>query len=578
MFRGFVIGSLLALVLAAPAVAAPKQAVQRTLLMPGVTYTRQVQFTPHGPEVLHVITAPKPGGLYSLTPLLSNDAIVGREKVTSMEKRASATATVAGVNGDLFNFGDGHPSGGFMQNGILFHAPSSGRSTVGIDTDGNLHVERVGYSGYWSGTGQRRKINLNELEGANGTSLFTPTWGPTTPAVGSVEAILKPFPGAKPNTDLTGVVVQVSSTQGATPIPPDGAVLQARGTAAANLAAEAPTGTTVTVRLALNPAWDNVVNAIGGGPLIVSKGKPIFRANESFAADQLSPRNPRTAVGQRADGSLLLVAVDGRQFGYSVGMSNFELALAMMQLGAVTASALDAGGSTTVAFDGQLLNRPSDPGGERAVAEALVVAYTGVYAPPVAEPELSPNGDGVAETQALSYKVVRPSNVTATLVAPDKTTRPIDAGARAPGTYKFTWSGETADGTVEPEGNWHFTVSATDDQGVASTADRVFQLNNTLGALAVQPSTIKLKKKGTRLSGSFTLARTATVTTTVETAGGIVVRVLARGSLAAGPHVLLWNGRNGTGGLAYGGHYRIHVSASNTFGRVDLLAPFTARR
>jgi hypothetical protein len=139
--------SLLALVFAAPAASAPNQSIDRTLLMPGVTYTRQVEFTPHGPEVLHVLTAPKPGGLYSLTPLLSNDAIIGRETVTSMQKRASSTATVAGVNGDLFNWDDGHPSGGLMQNGILLHAPSSARSTVGIDTDGNLRVERVGYAG-----------------------------------------------------------------------------------------------------------------------------------------------------------------------------------------------------------------------------------------------------------------------------------------------------------------------------------------------------------------------------------------------------------------------------------------------
>src|SRR5207253_10151998 len=113
-------------------------------------------------------------------------------------------------------------------------------------------------------------------------------------------------------------------------------------------------------------------------------------------------------------GSSLLVAVDDRQPGYSVGMTNFELALAMMQLGCVTASALDSGDSTTVAFDGQLLNRPSDPDGERSVAEALLVAYSGVYAPPASEPVLSPNGDGVANRKstrlnsshvAISYAV-----------------------------------------------------------------------------------------------------------------------------------------------------------------------------
>jgi len=229
--------ALLALVVAAPAAAAGKESIDRMLLMPGVTYTRQVQFTPHGPEVLHIINAPKPGGLYSLTPLLSNDAIVGREKVTSMQKRASTFETVAGVNGDLFNWIDGHPSGGLMQNGVLLHPPLRERSTVGIDNEGNLHVERVGFSGYWVGTGQRRAVNFNELAGPNGVSLFTPSWGPATPGVQSVEAILKPFPIAKPNTDLSGVVMQVSSTSGSTPVPRDGAVLQARGAAAAKLSA-----------------------------------------------------------------------------------------------------------------------------------------------------------------------------------------------------------------------------------------------------------------------------------------------------------------------------------------------------
>lgn len=578
MTRKLFILSFAALIVAAPAFAAGRQSSDRTLLMPGVTYTRHVQFTPHGPEVLHVINAPRPGGLYSLMPLLSNESIVGREKVTSMQRRASTTATVAGVNGDLFNWNDGHPSGGLMQNGFLLHAPLRDRSTVGIDSEGNLHVERVGFSGYWIGTGQRRALSFNELPGPNGVALFTPTWGPVTPGVQAVEVVLKPFPGAKPNTDLTGVVMQVSSTAGSTPVPPDGAVLQARGSAAAKLAAEAPVGTTVTVRFALNPTWDGVVNALGGGPLIVANGKPIFRANEGFDQSQLSPRNPRTAVGQRADGRLLLVAVDGRQPGYSVGMSNFELALAMMQLGAVTASALDAGGSTTMAFDGQLLNRPSDPGGERPVAESLVIAYTGVYAPPVSEPALSPNGDGVAETETLSYKLVRPSTVTATLIAPDKTVREIDSGLRQPGIYKFAWSGKTVEDVVEPEGSWRFRVTATDDQAVPSSADRLFQLNNTLGALAVQPSALKLRKKGTLLMGSFTLARPAKVTATIETAAGIVVRVLARRPLDAGPQVLTWNGRNGVGGLAYGGSYRLRVVASNELGRVDLRAPFTARR
>ena len=65
-----------------------------SLLMPGVTYTKRVQFTPHGPVVLNASGA-KPGGLYSLAPVLSNETLVGREKLTDMQKRLSATATTS---------------------------------------------------------------------------------------------------------------------------------------------------------------------------------------------------------------------------------------------------------------------------------------------------------------------------------------------------------------------------------------------------------------------------------------------------------------------------------------------------
>ena len=196
-----------------------------------------------------------------------------------------------------------------------------------------------------------------------------------------------------------------------------------------------------------------------------------------------------------------MVAVDGRQPGYSAGVTNLELAQAMMQLGVVSASALDAGGSTTMAFDGKLLNSPSDRGGERSVAEALLVSYTGVYVPPLAEAVLSPNGDRVADVESLSYKVVRPSTVQANLVGPDGATVPIDAGLRAPGTYKFSWAGPG------PEGKWNFSVTATDDLTQTSAAERTFALNNTLAALSVRPKALKLRKKGTRLLASFKLAR-----------------------------------------------------------------------
>ena len=176
--------------------------------MPNVSYQRTVQFTAHGPVVLNVLTMPRPGGLYQLKPLLSNGAILGTERVTSMQKDISATATVAGVNGDLFNFNDGHPSGMFMQDKVLMSPPYRARSSVGIGSDGKLSVGRVSFFGYWQGLGQRRPLTgLNQPPRGDGTSLFTPAWGATTPRIpGVFEAVLQPFPPAVPGTDLTGVV------------------------------------------------------------------------------------------------------------------------------------------------------------------------------------------------------------------------------------------------------------------------------------------------------------------------------------------------------------------------------------
>ncbi len=557
MVRRAVICSLFAGLFVVPGAVAAVPVKGQTLV-PGVVFSRQVEFTGHGPVVINVITAPKPTGLYALKPVLSNEAILGRERVTSMQKRVSTDATVAGVNGDLFSLSDGHPTGGLIRGGILDSGPVDFRSTVGIDTEGVLHVERVRLAGTWQGSGQRRILGINEPPRPNRTTLYTRAWGARTPAENAgAQAIIQPFPATKPNTPLTGVVTQYV-TGGNQPISPDGAVIVARGSQAGFLSTEAPQGARITVLLTLTPPWANVPDAIGGGPIIVRDGKPVFRSLEDFTTEQLAYRHPRTAVGQTADGRILLVAVDGAQPGYSTGLTNFELALTMMRLGCVTASALDSGGSTTMAFDGKLLNRPSDPGGERTVAEALTLFYYGVYAPALPARVLSPNADGVDDTQTFAYKLVRPSTVTATLSGPGGVVVPLDSGARAPGVYKFDWTG-----AGQPEGAWTFRTVADDDLGRHSVADRQFALNNTLGFVTTAVS-------HRRLTGSFKLARPARVALRIETPGGGVVRTLATRSLPAGDGTISWQGRPGG--------YVFSATATNEIGAVELTAPFRLRR
>jgi exopolysaccharide biosynthesis protein len=78
-------------------------------------------------------------------------------------------------------------------------------------------------------------------------------------------------------------------------------------------------------------------------------------------------------AGVTADGRILLVAVDGRQPGYSFGASFEESARILQALGAVDGVNLDGGGSTTLTIGPQLVNRPSDRTGERPIGDAILI-------------------------------------------------------------------------------------------------------------------------------------------------------------------------------------------------------------
>ena len=217
-----------------------------------------------------------------------------------------------------------------------------------------------------------------------------------------------------------------------------------------------------------------------------------------------------------------MLVVDGRRPGYSSGMTNFELAQTMARLGVVTASALDAGGSSTMAFGGELLSRPSDSGGERLVSEALLVMYYGVYAP-ATELSFSPNGDGAGDRQRLEYKIVKPSTVTATLTGPDGAARTIDSGERKAGLYKFAFAGGTRSSRTRrrARGRYRWSITAVDAEGRRSTAERSFSLNNTLGFISVQPSRMTVgRKRGGRLLIGFTLTRPARVNVAITSKTG----------------------------------------------------------
>ncbi len=119
-------------------------------------------------------------------------------------------------------------------------------------------------------------------------------------------------------------------------------------------------------------------NLMTAGPMLIYHGRPMpMRNDRTFVTD----RHNRTAIAQRADGTVLLFTVDGRMRP-SAGMSLSELITTLQWLGATDALNLDGGGSTTLYVDGWtnggLVNHPTDNGrfdfaGERGVSNCVVV-------------------------------------------------------------------------------------------------------------------------------------------------------------------------------------------------------------
>src|SRR6188472_3448682 len=135
MLRRLALTSLAAAVLV-PSASAAVPPVRGQALMPGVVYSRQLEFTTHGPVALNVVSAPRPQGLYSLHAALSNGAVQGRERLTDMEEEVSGQTTVVGVSGDFFDSKWGSPSSIVLRGGVLDAGTVGGRSAAGFDSGG----------------------------------------------------------------------------------------------------------------------------------------------------------------------------------------------------------------------------------------------------------------------------------------------------------------------------------------------------------------------------------------------------------------------------------------------------------
>ena len=104
-----------------------------------------------------------------------------------------------------------------------------------------------------------------------------------------------------------------------------------------------------------------------GPPLIVDGQKMITDGDGGWGI------GPRTAIGQKKDGTVIFLVIDGRQPGYSTGATLRDVQDVLYEEGCYIAANLDGGSSTTLYYNGKVVNKPADLLGERMIPSAFIV-------------------------------------------------------------------------------------------------------------------------------------------------------------------------------------------------------------
>jgi exopolysaccharide biosynthesis protein len=308
------------------------------------------------------------------------DSAVGLETVSSMANRHGA---IAAINAGFFATTGtyrGDNVSALKIDGKLLSEPVKNRAAVGFIMQGNKIETLFGHLKFdgrlETSRGITRKVDgINRPRAEDELIIFTPEFHRTTLTMpNGVEVVVR-----------RGRVTQMKDHSGSTRIPEDGFVISASGEARLWALKNLRNGwrlklTTMLIALEeeVQEKWNRAANIISGTPQLIRGGRiEITGELEGAGINFVKDRHPRTAIAKLKDGRILLVVVDGRQQGYSTGMSLNSLAELLLELGAVEAMNLDGGGSSAMVVQGKLVNKPSDAAGERAVSDALLIVESG---------------------------------------------------------------------------------------------------------------------------------------------------------------------------------------------------------
>ena len=324
----------------------------------------------------------------AVTPIVTfGDVLTDKSKVSTMAKQLEEQGyrVVAGINGDFYNVGTGLPIGIVVTDGLL-RSSDAGYYAVGFRKDGSAVLGKpgvkvtadLGYKDAASGiriTRQLAGVNKARVS-AGGIYLYTYEFNDrhtTGNTEAGIDVICSVEDGQLAIGDtLTLRVEQVVEAAAATAIRKGQVVLSVNLKSDAyhvNALRYVPVGAEINVDVtAASDEWNDVDYAVGALYSLVENGAAVSGLQAGAA--------PRTAVGQRADGSLVFYTIDGRKSGHSIGASMSQVAARLIELGCETALCLDGGGSTTLSITepdelaAKTVNKPSE-GSERAVTNHI---------------------------------------------------------------------------------------------------------------------------------------------------------------------------------------------------------------
>lgn len=202
---------------------------------------------------------------------------------------------------------------------------------------------------------------LNSPAGSKSVAVYTPYYGQTNRASG-------------PNITFTienGIVVKVDYYNGEVEIPQNGMLISFFDTSKYSIK-NTPVKVGDSVKISHLPEFGEKADAYECGCWLVHSGKAVVALKDAWIG-VLTNRDPRTAIGIKEDGTVLLLTVDGRQPGYSAGFTGQELAEYLIALGVTDAAMLDGGASAEMLVGGKLVSRPSYKGEERTLAGGILV-------------------------------------------------------------------------------------------------------------------------------------------------------------------------------------------------------------